>query len=178
MELSLAAVLFYSLAALAAGTAVAAVVAEDPSRAAAWLLGTLAAVSGVSFLLGAYPAGAAQLLAAVGGSAALRRAGARPAASEVAARLRAGAGWWAVATAAGLLLFGTFAVTLAGGDATPADRASAGDDSGISFDAYLLPIGLVAVHLLVALAAAAYLARGPRPPQDAAAPQPAGAPAP
>ena len=104
--------LFYILAAITGVCALAVVVTQNIVRAAAWLLFTLAGVSGVFFLLGADFVGATQLLVYVGGTLVLVVFGVMLTAQGPFINMRIGAAEWAIALAVGLLLYGVLAVSL------------------------------------------------------------------
>jgi NADH-quinone oxidoreductase subunit J len=105
-------VLFYILAALTGVCAVAVVLTQNIVRAAAWLLFTLAGVSGIFFLLGAQFVGATQLLVYVGGTLVLVVFGVMLTAQGPFIKMRIGAAEWAIALVVGLLLYGVLAVSL------------------------------------------------------------------
>lgn len=110
MELN--AVLFYVLAALTGACAVAVVLTQNIVRAAAWLLFTLAGVSGLFFLLGADFVGSTQLLVYVGGTLVLVVFGVMLTAQSPFINMRISAAEWAIALAVGLLLYGVLAASL------------------------------------------------------------------
>ena len=105
-------VLFYILAAMTGVCAFAVVVTQNIVRAAAWLLFTLAGVSGLFFLLGADFVGATQLLVYVGGTLVLVVFGVMLTAQGPFINMRIGAAEWAIALAVGLVLYGVLAVSL------------------------------------------------------------------
>jgi NADH-quinone oxidoreductase subunit J len=185
-------VLFYLLAAVTGISALAVVVTQNIVRAAAWLLFTLAGVSGLFFLLGADLVGATQLLVYVGGTLVLVVFGVMLTAQGPFINMRIGAAEWAIALSVGLVLYGILAASLIirnpladaqpAGDAMP-DSTILGEAllgqwqaspigllSGLPDGArrerkqmaYLLPFEIVSVHLLVVLIGAAYLARAKR----------------
>ncbi len=184
-------VLFYILAAVTGICALAVVLTQNIVRAAAWLLFTLAGVSGLFFLLGADFVGATQLLVYVGGTLVLVVFGVMLTAQGPFIKMRIGAAEWAIALAVGLVLYGVLAVSLLAykpQGSMPSQPVSEMPDStvlGLSLlgfkDAspsgyvsgvpasrsrspmqYLLPFEIVSVHLLVVLIGAAYLARAKR----------------
>jgi NADH-quinone oxidoreductase subunit J len=189
---ALSSVLFYLLAAVTAVCALAVVLTGNIVRAAAWLLFTLAGVSGLFFLLGAEFVGATQLLVYVGGTLVLVVFGVMLTAQGPFIKMRIGAAEWAIGLAVGLVLYGVLAVSLLTPDPTaPADPAGealpnstvlgqallgdknaslSGNVSGVPSTTkrnraqmpYLLPFEIVSVHLLVVLIGAAYLARAKR----------------
>jgi len=110
--MSLANFLFYTLAALTAGCAIAVVVTGHIVRAAAWLLFTLAGVAGLFFLLGADFVGATQVLVYVGGTLVLVVFGVMLTAQGPFISMKTGAGEWAVSTIVGLSLFAVLTVAL------------------------------------------------------------------
>jgi NADH-quinone oxidoreductase subunit J len=105
-------VLFYLLAAMTGISAVAVVVTQNIVRAAAWLLFTLAGVSGLFFLLGADFVGATQLLVYVGGTLVLVVFGVMLTAQSPFINMRISAAEWAIALAVGLVLYGVLAASL------------------------------------------------------------------
>jgi NADH-quinone oxidoreductase subunit J len=110
--MSLANFLFYTIAALTAGCAIAVVVTGHIVRAAAWLLFTLAGVAGLFFLLGADFVGATQVLVYVGGTLVLVVFGVMLTAQGPFISMKTGAGEWAVSTVVGLSLFAVLTVAL------------------------------------------------------------------
>src|SRR5579885_3515564 len=106
-------VLFWILAALTAASALGVVVTQNIVRAAAWLLFTLAGVSGLFFLLGADFVGATQLLVYVGGTLVLVVFGVMLTAQGPFVNLKAGPAEWAVAALAGFLLFSVLSAAVA-----------------------------------------------------------------
>lgn len=105
-------VLFYILAATTGICALAVVVTQNIVRAAAWLLFTLAGVSGLFFLLGAEFVGATQLLVYVGGTLVLVVFGVMLTAQGPFINMRISAAEWSIALAVGLLLYGVLAASL------------------------------------------------------------------
>ena len=105
-------VLFYVLAAMTGISALAVVVTQNIVRAAAWLLFTLAGVSGLFFLLGADFVGATQLLVYVGGTLVLVVFGVMLTAQSPFINMRISAAEWGIALAVGLLLYGVLAASL------------------------------------------------------------------
>jgi len=185
-------VLFYILAAVTGVCALAVVLTQNIVRAAAWLLFTLAGVSGLFFLLGADFVGATQLLVYVGGTLVLVVFGVMLTAQGPFIKMRIGAAEWGIALAVGLVLYGVLAVSLlaykspSSAPPQPAsaempdsttlglsllgfkDASPSGSVSGVTTARnrtpmqYLLPFEIVSVHLLVVLIGAAYLARAKR----------------
>src|SRR5215472_17857936 len=109
---ALSSVLFYLLAAVTGVCALAVVLTQNIVRAAAWLLFTLAGVSGLFFLLGADFVGATQLLVYVGGTLVLVVFGVMLTAQGPFINMRIGAAEWAIGLAVGLVLYGVLAVSL------------------------------------------------------------------
>jgi NADH-quinone oxidoreductase subunit J len=109
---SLQNVLFYILAAMTGICALAVVLTQNIVRAAAWLLFTLAGVSGLFFLLGADFVGSTQLLVYVGGTLVLVVFGVMLTAQGPFINMRIGAAEWAIALAVGLLLYAVLSVSL------------------------------------------------------------------
>jgi NADH-quinone oxidoreductase subunit J len=112
MDITLNDVLFYILAAMTGVCALAVVLTQNIVRAAAWLLFTLAGVSGLFFLLGADFVGATQLLVYVGGTLVLVVFGVMLTAQGPFIKMRIGAAEWAIGLAVGLVLYGVLAVSL------------------------------------------------------------------
>jgi NADH-quinone oxidoreductase subunit J len=104
-------VLFYLLAAMTGICALAVVVTQNIVRAAAWLLFTLAGVSGLFFLLGADFVGATQLLVYVGGTLVLVVFGVMLTAQSPFVNMRISAAEWGIALAVGLVLYGVLAAS-------------------------------------------------------------------
>jgi NADH-quinone oxidoreductase subunit J len=131
-------VLFYLLAAMTGICAVAVVVTQNIVRAAAWLLFTLAGVSGLFFLLGADFVGATQLLVYVGGTLVLVVFGVMLTAQSPFINMRISAAEWGIALAVGLVLYGVLAASLVIStpkEAVPAVASSAepqGQQQGLS----------------------------------------------
>src|SRR5438552_19213414 len=107
-------ILFYILAALTAGCAVAVVVSQNIVRAATWLLFALGGTSGIFFLLGADFVGATQLLVYVGGTLVLVVFGVMLTAQGPFITMKTGPAEWAIAGLVGLLLFGVLAFSVIG----------------------------------------------------------------
>jgi NADH-quinone oxidoreductase subunit J len=110
--LTLTDVLFYLLAVMTGVCALAVVVTQNIVRAAAWLLFTLAGVSGLFFLLGADFVGATQLLVYVGGTLVLVVFGVMLTAQGPFINMRISAAEWAIALSVGLVLYGVLATSL------------------------------------------------------------------
>jgi NADH-quinone oxidoreductase subunit J len=110
--MTLPVVLFYILAAVTSICAIAVVVSQNIVRAATWLLFALAGTAGIFFLLGANFVGATQLLIYVGGTLVLVVFGVMLTAQGPFINMRIGPAEWAIAMAAGLLLYGVLAISL------------------------------------------------------------------
>jgi NADH-quinone oxidoreductase subunit J len=121
--MEIGAILFWILALLTGGCAVAVVLTQNIVRAATWLLFTLAGTAGVFFLLGADFVGSTQLLVYVGGTLVLVIFGVMLTAQGPFIHMRVSAAEWAVALFVGLLLYGALAASLVARpplpDATP-----------------------------------------------------------
>jgi NADH-quinone oxidoreductase subunit J len=117
--------LFYVLAAMTGVSALAVVLTQNIVRAAAWLLFTLAGVSGIFFLLGADFVGATQLLVYVGGTLILVVFGVMLTAQGPFIKMRIGAAEWAIALAVGLVLYGALAVSLLNSKPRPLPESQA-----------------------------------------------------
>src|SRR5438067_2978894 len=89
--------LFYSLAILTGLCAIGVVVTQNIVRSAAWLLFTLAGVSGIFFLLNADFVGATQLLIYVGGTLVLVVFGVMLTAQGPFISMKTGAAEWVIA---------------------------------------------------------------------------------
>jgi NADH-quinone oxidoreductase subunit J len=113
-------VLFYVLATTTGVCALAVVLTQNIVRAAAWLLFTLAGVSGLFFLLGGDFVGATQLLVYVGGTLVLVVFGVMLTAQGPFINMRIGAAEWAIALGVGLVLYSVLAVSLV--ISTPQER--------------------------------------------------------
>ncbi len=105
-------ILFYVLMATTCICALAVVLTQNIVRAAAWLLFTLAGVSGLFFLLGAEFVGSTQLLVYVGGTLVLVVFGVMLTAQGPFVNMRIGAAEWAIALAVGLVLYGVLSASL------------------------------------------------------------------
>lgn len=101
--------LFWIIAVLTGGCAIAVVAAQNIVRAATWLLFALAGTSGVFFLLGADFVGATQLLVYVGGTLVLVVFGVMLTAQGPFISMKTGAAEWAISAFVGLLLYGALA---------------------------------------------------------------------
>jgi NADH:ubiquinone oxidoreductase subunit 6 (subunit J) len=104
--------LFWVIALLTAGCALAVVVSQNVVRMAAWLLFTLGGVAGLFFLLGADFVGATQLLVYVGGTLVLVVFGVMLTAQGPFISMKTGAAEWGISAVVGLLLFGVLAASL------------------------------------------------------------------
>jgi NADH-quinone oxidoreductase subunit J len=111
MDFNLQTFFFYLIACLTGLCAIGVVVTQNIVRSAAWLLFTLAGVSGIFFLLKADFVGATQLLIYVGGTLVLVVFGVMLTAQGPFINLKAGAAEWVIATFVGLTLFSVLAVT-------------------------------------------------------------------
>src|SRR5688572_26763670 len=120
-RLDLHAFLFWAVALLTAGCAVAVVVTQNIVRSATWLLFALGGTSGIFFLLGADFVGATQLLVYVGGTLVLVVFGVMLTAQGPFISMKTSAAEWAVAVTVGLLLYGVLAVSLVRGVRVPDD---------------------------------------------------------
>jgi NADH-quinone oxidoreductase subunit J len=111
MDFNLHTFFFYLIACLTGLCAIGVVVTQNIVRSAAWLLFTLAGVSGIFFLLNADFVGATQLLIYVGGTLVLVVFGVMLTAQGPFINLKTGAAEWVIATFVGLVLFSVLAVT-------------------------------------------------------------------
>ena len=96
--------LFWTIASLTMGCAIATVVTHNIVRAASWLLFTLAGTSGLFFLIGADIVGAIQLLVYVGGTLILVIFGVMLTAQGPFVSMRTSSAEWAVSAATGIAL--------------------------------------------------------------------------
>jgi NADH-quinone oxidoreductase subunit J len=110
--MDLNAFLFYALAMLTAGCAIAVVVTQNIVRAATWLMFTLAGTAGIFFHLGADFVGSTQLLVYVGGTLVLVIFGVMLTAQGRFIHMKASAAEWAISLTVGLLLYAVLATTL------------------------------------------------------------------
>src|SRR5438270_2968700 len=101
--------LFWVVALLTAGCAVAVVVSQNVVRMAAWLLFALGGVAGIFFLLGADFVGATQLFVYVGGTLVLVVFGVMLTAQGPFLSMKTGAAECGISAVVGLLLFGGLA---------------------------------------------------------------------
>src|SRR5271154_2855401 len=122
--MQLSQILFWILAVLTGVSALGVVVTQNIVRAAAWLLFTLAGVSGIFFLLGADFVGATQLIVYVGGTLVLVVFGVMLTAQGPFISMRVGAAEWAIATCVGVVLFGVLGVSLFFGVQVPPQRTA------------------------------------------------------
>jgi len=163
-------VLFAILGSVVACAAIGVAVSQSVVRSAVWLLMALAGVAGLYFLLGADVLGATQLIVYVGGTLVLIVFGVMITNEGAFAVLPVKRIEWVLG---GVLSFGLFGLlakaSIELGEPVPMgqeEQLPSASELGLSFlgyrttsTAYLLPFELVSVHLLVALVAAAYLAR-------------------
>src|SRR5947209_18308882 len=98
--------LFWVIALLTAGCAVAVVLSQNVVRMAAWLLFALGGVAGIFFLLGADFFGATQLFVYVGGTLVLVAFRVMLTAQGPFLSMKTGAAEWGISAVVGLLLFG------------------------------------------------------------------------
>src|SRR5437763_10457585 len=99
--------LFWTLALLTGGCAVAVVLSQNIVRAATWLLFALGGTSGLFFLLGADFVGATQLLVYVGGTLVLVIFGVMLTAQGPFITMKTSAGEWAISLTVGAALYTT-----------------------------------------------------------------------
>src|SRR5271155_2046397 len=110
--MQLSQILFWILAVLTGVSALGVVVTQNIVRAAAWLLFTLAGVSGIFFLLGAEFVAATQLIVYVGGTLVLVVFGVMLTAQGPFITMKTGPVEWAVSTLVGLLFLGVLVTVL------------------------------------------------------------------
>jgi len=136
-------ILFWILAGVTGGCAIAVVLAQNIVRCAVWLLLTLGGTSGIFFLLGADFVGAAQLLIYVGGTLVLVVFGVMLTAQGPFITMKIGPAEWAVATTVGLLLYAVLAASLWTWQAGPPNERM--DDSHHSLSSTVLGEALLNV---------------------------------
>ncbi len=105
-------ILFWIIAGLTAGSAIATVLTQNIVRAATWLLFALGGTSAIFFLLGADFVGATQLLVYVGGTLILVVFGVMLTAQGPFVTMKTGAAEWAVAVAAGIGLLTVLIISI------------------------------------------------------------------
>ena len=103
--------LFWTIASLTIGCAIATVVTHNIVRAASWLLFTLAGTSGLFFLIGADLVGAIQLLVYVGGTLILVVFGVMLTAQGPFVSMRTSSAEWAVSAATGIALLALLVIS-------------------------------------------------------------------
>ena len=111
MNLNLQPFLFWTIASLTIGCAIATVVTHNIVLAASWLLFTLAGTSGLFFLIGADIVGAVQLLVYVGGTLILVIFGVMLTAQGPFISMRTSSAEWAVSAATGIALLALLVVS-------------------------------------------------------------------
>ncbi len=113
--------LFWVIAGLTAGSAIATVITQNIVRCATWLFFTLCGTSALYFLLGADLVGATQLLVYVGGTLVLVVFGVMLTAQGPFIQMKSSGGEWAIAVIAGVSLLGilSYAIIAMGGDYGP-----------------------------------------------------------
>ncbi|HEX3314074.1 MAG TPA: NADH-quinone oxidoreductase subunit J [Gemmataceae bacterium] len=103
--------LFWVIASVTIGCAIATVVTHNIVRAASWLLFTLAGTSGLFFLIGADLVGAIQLLVYVGGTLILVVFGVMLTAQGPFVSMRTSSAEWAVSAATGIALLALLVIS-------------------------------------------------------------------
>jgi NADH-quinone oxidoreductase subunit J len=121
--------LFYILAGLTGGAALAVVVSQNIVRAATWLLFALAGTACIFFLLGADFVGTTQLLVYVGGTLVLVVFGVMLTAQGPFIRMKISVAEWGIAATVGLLFYGLIAACLL---AQPLPATSPADMSSVT----------------------------------------------
>lgn len=109
---NLHAFLFWVIALVTAGCAIATVVTQNIVRSATWLLFTLAGTSAIFFHLGADFVGGTQLLVYVGGTLVLVVFGVMLTAQGPFISMRTSGAEWAISTIVGSIFFGVLATSL------------------------------------------------------------------
>jgi NADH-quinone oxidoreductase subunit J len=147
-------VLFWILAVVTGGCAIAVVVAQNIVRCAVWLLFALGGTSGIFFLLGADFVGAVQLFVYVGGTLVLVVFGVMLTAQGPFITMKIGPAEWAISATAGLLLYAVLAVSLWTWRAEPPSDARMSDPhqsvSSVSLGEALLNLEEATPHADVA----------------------------
>lgn len=162
--------LFWILAAVIGATALGVVFSQNIVRTAIWLLASLVGISLLYFLLSAEFVGATQLIIYVGGTMVLVVFAVMLTAQQAFVKLKPKPTEMAVA---GIVAAGMFALVFSAivkrpePAATPPAHPAGIGQLGMGFmglgkENYLFPFEIVSMHLLVALIAAAYLARARR----------------
>lgn len=161
-------ILFYALAAMTAGSAIAVVVSRNIVRTAVALLFALLGVAGLFFLLNAEFLAAVQLVVYVGGTLILIVFGVMLTSTSPFARFNPTRGQVVLAIALGIVLVTTVVLAIPyGGPPAGMTAHSIGADQsnpvrslGVALlGDYLLPFELISVLLLAVMIGAAYLAR-------------------
>ena len=161
-------ILFYALAAMTAGSAIAVVVTRNIVRTAVALLFALLGVAGLFFLLNAEFLAAVQLVVYVGGILVLIVFGVMLTSTSPFARFSPSRGEAVLAVALGIVLITTVVLAIpyggppAGMTARPIDAAQPYPVRSLGvalLGDYLLPFELISVLLLAVMIGAAYLAR-------------------
>lgn len=182
--------LFWIFAIAACGGAVSVVISQNVVRMALGLIGSLASVSALFFLLSADFVGATQLMVYVGGTVVLVIFGVMLTSSSKLLKIKTSPadGVLAAGIGAVFLLMVAFTIGSVGSTTSGTDWSASANQpqSGYNLDSegntvrplamsfvglrpdnkskagYLLPFEIVSVHLLVVLVGAAYLARAKR----------------
>lgn len=182
--------LFWIFAIAACGGAVSVVISQNVVRMALGLIGSLASVSALFFLLSADFVGATQLMVYVGGTVVLVIFGVMLTSSSKLLKIKTSPadGVLAAGLGAVFLLMVAFTIGSVGSTTSGTDWSASANQpqSGYNLDSegntvrplamsfvglrpdnkskagYLLPFEIVSVHLLVVLVGAAYLARAKR----------------
>lgn len=161
-------VLFYMLAAMTAGSAIAIVISRNIVRTAVALLFTLIGVAGLFFLLNAEFLAAVQLVVYVGGTLILIVFGVMLTSTSPFARFNPSRGEIVMAVVLGVVLLTTVILAIPYRGPPDGIKAYAMDATkpypttslGVALlGEYLLPFELVSVLLLAVMIGAAYLAR-------------------
>src|ERR1700730_2913950 len=105
-------ILFWLIAIVTGGGAIAVVVTQNIVRSATWLLFALAGTSGIFFLLGADFVGATQLLVYVGGTLVLVVFGVMLTAQGPFISMKTGTAEWVISTIVGIVLYSVLTVSI------------------------------------------------------------------
>jgi NADH-quinone oxidoreductase subunit J len=144
MDFNLHTFFFYLIACLTGLCAIGVVVTQNIVRSAAWLLFTLAGVSGIFFLLNADFVGATQLLIYVGGTLVLVVFGVMLTAQGPFINMKTGAAEWVIAAFVGIALFSVLSVATWTAWSIPKNVPPA-DDPALSRNSVNLGLGFLGV---------------------------------
>src|SRR5215510_1600369 len=155
------ALLFWLIAILTGGSAVAVVVTTNIVRSATWLLFALGGTAAVFFLLGADFVGATQLLVYVGGTLVLVVFGVMLTAQGPFISMKTGAAEWAVAAVVGVSLYAVISVSLIAQPIRVPDEPTASDTPEKSRTSVQIGQSFMNVQEATPKASITGMARGP-----------------